>query len=50
MKSFDSRAYSINDFVEWDKQHQLELNPVFQRRPVWSDKAEKLLDGYHTQG
>jgi hypothetical protein len=29
---FDSRTYSVNDFVEWDKQRQLELNPAFQRR------------------
>lgn len=43
MKSFDSRTYSINDFVEWDKQKQLELNPIFQRRPVWSDKAKSYL-------
>ena len=43
MKSFDSRTYSLNDFVEWAKQKQLELNPVFQRRPVWSDKAKSYL-------
>jgi hypothetical protein len=43
MKSFDSRTYSINDFVEWDKNKQLELNPFFQRRPVWSDKAKSYL-------
>jgi Protein of unknown function DUF262 len=43
MKSFDSRTYSLNDFVEWDKQGQLELNPVFQRRAVWSDKAKSYL-------
>jgi len=43
MKSFDSRVYSINDFVEWDKQKQLELNPTFQRRAVWSDKAKSYL-------
>jgi hypothetical protein len=43
MKSFDSRAYSVNDFVEWDKQRQLELNPFFQRRQVWSDKAKSYL-------
>jgi len=43
MKSFDSRTYSINDFVEWDKQKQLELNPFFQRRQVWSDKAKSYL-------
>lgn len=43
MKSFDSRVYSINDFVEWEKQGQLKLNPFFQRRPVWSDKAKSYL-------
>jgi hypothetical protein len=43
MKSFDSRVYSINDLVEWDKQGQLELNPFFQRRAVWSDKAKSYL-------
>ena len=43
MKSYDSRTYSINDFVEWDKQKTLELNPFFQRRPVWSDKAKSYL-------
>jgi hypothetical protein len=43
MKSYDSRAYNINDFVEWDKTKQLELNPRFQRRLVWSDKAKSYL-------
>lgn len=43
MKSFDSRVYSINDFVEWEKHKQLELNPAFQRRAVWSDKAKSYL-------
>lgn len=43
MKSFDSRTYSINDFVEWDGQKQLVLNPAFQRRAVWSEKAKSYL-------
>lgn len=43
MKSYDSRTYSINDFVEWDAAGQLELNPRFQRRPVWTDKAKSFL-------
>jgi len=43
MKSFDSRTYSINDFVEWDSQKQLIMNPQFQRRAVWSDKAKSYL-------
>jgi hypothetical protein len=25
MKNFDSRVYSINDLVEWDKRKQAEL-------------------------
>ncbi len=43
MKSFDTRAYSINDFLEWDKNNQIELNPRFQRRSVWSDNARSYL-------
>lgn len=43
MKSYDSRTYSINDFIEWDKAGQLELNPRFQRRPVWTEKAKSYL-------
>lgn len=43
MKSYDSRTYSINDFVEWDNAKQLELNPRFQRRAVWTDKAKSFL-------
>jgi len=45
MKSYDSRTYSINDFVEWDAAtpKQLELNPKFQRRSVWTDKAKSFL-------
>jgi uncharacterized protein with ParB-like and HNH nuclease domain len=43
MKNFDSRAYSIQDFVEWDKQTALVLNPAFQRRAVWNDKAKSFL-------
>ncbi len=43
MKSFDSRAYSINDFLEWDRNKQLELNPRWQRRSVWTDNARSYL-------
>jgi hypothetical protein len=43
VKAFDSRVFSINDFVEWDTQKALSLNPAFQRRPVWSDKAKSYL-------
>lgn len=43
MKNFDSRTYSINDFVEWYKRNQLELSPKFQRRTVWSPQAKSYL-------
>lgn len=43
MKNFDSRAYSINDFLEWNRNNQLELNPRFQRRNVWTDRAKSFL-------
>ena len=39
----DSRIFSINDFVEWDRQKQLVLNPAFQRRAIWNDKAKSYL-------
>lgn len=43
MKNFDSRVYSINDFLEWDNNKQLVLNPKFQRRSVWTPKAKSYL-------
>lgn len=43
MKNFDSRTYSVSDFVEWHDKGQLELSPKFQRRPVWTDTARSYL-------
>lgn len=43
MKNFDTRVYSISDFLEWDKNGLLEINPDFQRRSVWSEKAKSYL-------
>ena len=43
MKNFDSRAYNISDFVEWNNSGLLQLSPDFQRRSVWSDKAKSYL-------
>ncbi len=43
MKSFDSRTYSISDFLEWNDSDLLILDPGFQRRPVWSQKAKSYL-------
>lgn len=43
MKNFDSRAYSINDFLEWNDKKQLQLSPKFQRKAIWSDDAKSYL-------
>lgn len=43
MKNFDSRTYSINDFLEWQERGQLEISPKFQRRSVWSPQAKSYL-------
>lgn len=43
MKSFDSRTYSVADFLEWHNNGLLELSPDFQRRPVWSQSAKSYL-------
>ncbi len=43
MKNFDSRSYSISDFIEWNKNGLLKLSPEFQRRSVWTDKAKSYL-------
>ena len=43
MKKFDTRVYSISDFVEWDSSELLDLSPEFQRRSVWSEKAKSYL-------
>ena len=43
MKNFDSRTYSINDFLEWNDKSQLQLSPKFQRKSVWTDAARSFL-------
>lgn len=50
MKNFDSRAYSVNDFLEWENNNQLELSPKFQRRSVWTDTARSFLMDTIVQG
>jgi len=50
MKNFDTRAYSIADFLEWHNNGLLELSPDFQRRPVWSEKAKSYLIGTVVRG
>lgn len=43
MKNYDSRTFSINDFLEWERNGQLELNPRFQRKSVWTDTGRSFL-------
>ncbi|PPK98238.1 DUF262 domain-containing protein [Parapedobacter indicus] len=43
MKNFDTRTYSISDFIEWNNNGLLELSPDFQRRSVWTEKAKSYL-------
>ena len=43
MKNFDTRVYSISDFLEWHNNSLLELSPDFQRRSVWSQNAKSYL-------
>lgn len=43
MKRFDTRVYSISDFVEWQSSKLLDLSPEFQRRSVWTEKAKSYL-------
>jgi len=35
--------YTISDFVTWDRQKTLVINPTFQRRSVWSPAARSYL-------
>jgi hypothetical protein len=35
--------YRVSDFVAWKKSGSLELNPNFQRRPVWKKGAKSYL-------
>lgn len=43
MKNFDTRVYSISDFLEWNQNNLLLLSPDFQRRAVWSLPAKSYL-------
>ncbi|MFQ5544221.1 MAG: DUF262 domain-containing protein [Nitrospiria bacterium] len=43
MSNFKPRGYSVNDFLSWDDRGEVELQPKFQRREVWSTKAKSHL-------
>ena len=40
---FHTRNYSVRDFEEWRQHGELVLQPKFQRRDVWIDKARSYL-------
>ncbi|WBB63976.1 DUF262 domain-containing protein [Streptomyces sp. WMMC500] len=42
--------YPIADFIKWHAQKELELNPSFQRGPVWTDPAKSYLIDTILQG
>ncbi len=37
------KPYSINDFIEWYARGEIVLSPKYQRRAVWSEKAQSYL-------
>jgi hypothetical protein len=43
MQKFNSRAYSISDFLEWRQNNLLDISPEFQRRNVWTRAAKSYL-------
>lgn len=36
-------VYTVSQFLDWQKQGTLDLNPIFQRRPVWKGPAKSQL-------
>ena len=43
MEAAVPQQYRISDFLEWNDKKQLELNPYFQRRNVWTEQARVFL-------
>ncbi len=43
MQKFKPKDYTILDFINWNENEQLSLNPDFQRRDVWPLKAKTYL-------
>jgi hypothetical protein len=36
-------VYTVSQFLDWQRQGTLDLNPIFQRRPVWKIPAKSQL-------
>jgi len=43
MRDIQLTTYTVGDFVSWARSGLLELNPRFQRRPVWKKGAKSYL-------
>lgn len=39
----ETKVYSINDFLQWDKNGELTMSPKYQRKYVWNEKAKSYL-------
>lgn len=39
----DTKAYSINDFLNWYDNEELKLSPKYQRNSVWNNSAKSYL-------
>ncbi len=40
---FDTKTYSISEFIKWHSGNELNLSPKFQRNSVWNDQAKSYL-------
>ncbi len=39
----EKTTYTIVDFLEWQRQGSLDLQPYYQRRSVWNPRVRSLL-------
>lgn len=39
----ETKVYSINDFIQWDRNNELFISPKYQRKAVWNEKGKSYL-------
>lgn len=39
----ETKVYSINDFLQWERNNELFISPKYQRKSVWNEKAKSYL-------
>lgn len=39
----ETKVYSINDFLQWERNQELFISPKYQRKSVWNEKAKSYL-------